>query len=219
MLDELKKSVSKFALSYIPKNAIVGIGSGSTVKIFINELSAISNFIKGAVPSSVVSEKLLRKNNIPILDLNKINFLDIYIDSADQVNHSLEMIKGGGGALTKEKIIASNSKKFLCIVDYLKYVECFNNCPLPIEVIPLALNFVSKEVIKLGGKPKYRKNFVTDNGNYIIDIFDFYIKNSLYLENFINNIPGVVSVGLFCFRKADILLISYPNNKIKKISF
>ncbi|VFP86040.1 Ribose-5-phosphate isomerase A [Buchnera aphidicola (Cinara pseudotaxifoliae)] len=217
MFDTLKKSVAISAINYIPKNSIIGIGSGSTVNFFIKELSFISHSIQGAVPSSSVSEALLKKFNIPIVDLNTLTSLDIYIDSADQINYSMEMIKGGGGALTREKIIASVSKTFLCIVDQSKYVKKFDNFPVPVEVIPISLNSVSREVVKLGGIPEYRKNFITDNGNYIIDMHNLCINNSVFLEKHINNIPGVVSVGLFCIRKADLLLVSYVN-KVDKIS-
>ncbi|VAX76677.1 ribose-5-phosphate isomerase RpiA [Buchnera aphidicola] len=211
MSDTLKKSVAQYALSYIPKNSIIGIGSGSTVRFFIEALSTISHLIKGAVSSSSVSDNLLKIFNIPIFNLNELEDLAIYIDSADQVNSTFEMIKGGGGALTREKIIASASKKFLCIVDQSKYVNKFNNYPIPIEVIPMALKYVSREIKKLGGIPKYRKNFITDNGNHIIDVYDLNIFYSIDLEFQIKNIPGVVEVGLFCFRKADVLLISDSN--------
>ncbi|VFP77847.1 ribose-5-phosphate isomerase RpiA [Buchnera aphidicola] len=217
MFDTLKKSVAISAINYVPKNSIIGIGSGSTINFFIKELSTISSYIRGVVPSSSTSEDLLKKSNIPIVNLNTLTSLDIYIDSADQINHSLEMIKGGGGALTREKIIASVSKKFLCIVDKSKYVKNFDNVPVPVEVIPISLNSVSREVVKLGGKPEYRKNFITDNGNYIIDMHNLCMDNSIYLEKYINNIPGVVSVGLFCIRKADLVLVSYVD-KIDKIS-
>ncbi|VFP81176.1 Ribose-5-phosphate isomerase A [Buchnera aphidicola (Cinara kochiana kochiana)] len=209
MLDALKKSVARAALDYIPKNSIIGIGSGSTIKFFIKELSTISRYIKGAVSSSCISEKWLNTYNIPVIDLNTLDSLDIYIDSADRVNYSMEMIKGGGGALTREKIIASVSKKFLCIVDKSKYIPKFDNFPIPVEVIPMATRSVSREIKKLGGIPQYRKNFITDNGNNIIDIYNLCIKNPVNLEKHINNIPGIVSVGLFCNRKADLLLVSY----------
>ncbi|ABJ90724.1 ribose-5-phosphate isomerase RpiA [Buchnera aphidicola] len=211
MFDTLKKSVAKYALSYIKKNSIIGIGSGSTIEFFIKELYTIFSNIQGVVVSSKKSEKLLKKINIPIYDLNSIQNLDIYIDSADQVNSSLEMIKGGGGALTREKIIASAAKRFLCIIDKSKYVNTFNNFPIPIEVIPMSLMFVSREILKMGGFVKYRKNFITDNGNYIIDAYNLNVIYPTNLEKIINNIPGVVSVGLFCIRKADTLLISYSN--------
>ncbi|VFP83751.1 ribose-5-phosphate isomerase RpiA [Buchnera aphidicola] len=217
MLDALKKSVARSALDYIPENSIIGIGSGSTIKFFIEELSTISKHIKGAVSSSCISEKWLKNFNIPIVDLNTLNSLDIYIDSADRVNYSMEMIKGGGGALTREKIIASVANKFLCIIDKSKYVSKFDNFPIPIEVIPMATKSVSREIIKIGGIPKYRKNFTTDNGNYIIDIHNLCIKNPINLESKMNNIPGIVSVGLFCKRKADLLLVSYFD-KVKLIS-
>ncbi|VFP78250.1 Ribose-5-phosphate isomerase A [Buchnera aphidicola (Cinara cuneomaculata)] len=217
MLDELKKSVARSALEYVPKNSIIGIGSGSTIKFFIEALSTISKHVKGVVSSSYTSEKRLKYFNIPIIDLNTLDSLDIYIDSADRVNFSMEMIKGGGGALTREKIIASVAKKFICIIDKSKYVSKFDNFPVPIEVIPMALQSVSREITKLGGIPQYRKNFITDNSNYIIDIYNLHTNNTISLEEKINNIPGIVSVGLFCKRKADVLLVSYMNG-VKIIS-
>ncbi|VFP79273.1 ribose-5-phosphate isomerase RpiA [Buchnera aphidicola] len=216
MFNTLKKSVAKFALKYVPKNSIIGIGSGSTVNYFIEELSNISSSIRGVVPGSIASEKKIRKYNIPIVDLNSLENLDIYIDSADKVNKSMEMIKGRGGALTREKIISSVAKKFICIIDKSKYIKHFDCCVIPVEVIPMALRKVSEEIIKLGGMPKYRENFITDNRNCIIDIHNLYIENSVNLEKTINNISGVVSVGLFCIRKADLLLVSYAD-KIKEI--
>lgn len=219
MKDILKKKVSWCAIKYIPKNIIIGIGSGSTVKYFIEALSTIRSCIFGAVASSIESRKILLKFNIPVINLNdmKCSYIDIYVDSADEINKNMEMIKGGGGALTQEKIIASASKKFLCIIDESKYVKNLGfNCPLPIEIIPMSLKYVSQEIFKLGGIPKYRKNFVTDNGNYIIDVYKLIINDTNYLEKFINNIPGVVCVGLFSFRKADILLIS-SNEGVQEI--
>ncbi|VFP88524.1 Ribose-5-phosphate isomerase A [Buchnera aphidicola (Cinara piceae)] len=216
MFNTLKKSVAKFALKYVPKNAIIGIGSGSTINYFIKELSKISSSIRGVVPGSIRSEKKLRKHNIPIIDLNSLEHLDIYIDSADKVNTSMEMIKGAGGALTREKIISSVAKKFICIIDKSKYVRHFDCYSFPLEVIPMALRKISEEIIKLGGMPKYRENFITDNGHCIIDIHNLYIKNSIDLEKTLNNLPGIVSVGLFCIRKADLLLVSYAD-QIKEI--
>lgn len=217
MSDILKKSVAHFVLKYIPKNIILGVGSGSTVNYFIKALSTIRSSIIGAVSSSIASEILLKNSNIPIFHLNDINYLDLYIDSTDQINKNMEMIKGKGGALTREKIIASFSKKFICIAEDSKYVDQFFNCPVPIEIIPMALNYVTQEVIKLGGFVNYRKDFVSDNGNYIIDVYDLNFKNPSKLENLLNNIPGVVTVGLFCFRKADLLLLA-TKNEIKIIN-
>ena len=210
MIDILKKKVALSALEYISSGSIIGIGTGSTMKYFIQALSSIRSLIIGAVASSIKSSNYLRKLNIPVIELNNLNaVIDIYIDSADEVNNNLEMIKGGGGALTREKIIASASKKFLCIIDESKYVKILGvSFPLPIEVIPMALKFVSQELIKLGGIPKFRSDFVTDNGNFIIDVFNLKIYQPVFLEKYINNIPGVVCVGLFSIRKANTLLIS-----------
>ncbi|WP_075432047.1 ribose-5-phosphate isomerase RpiA [Buchnera aphidicola] len=218
MIDILKKKVALSALKYISRNSIIGIGSGSTMKYFIKALSSIRSLIIGAVASSIQSYNYLRKLNIPIIELNNLNsVIDIYIDSADEVNNNLEMIKGGGGALTREKIISSASKKFLCIIDESKYVKILGiSFPLPIEVIPMALKFVSQELRKLGGIPKFRRNFVTDNGNFIIDVFNLQIYQPVFLEKYINNIPGVVCVGLFAIRKANTLLISDING-VRKI--
>lgn len=218
MKDILKKKVALSAIKYVSKNSIIGIGSGSTIKYFIEELSSIRALIKGAVASSVASYNYLNSLKIPILELNDLHScIDIYIDSADEVNGCMEMIKGGGGALTREKILASASKEFLCIVDKSKYVKNLGiTFPLPIEVIPMALKFVSQEMQKLGGTPKHRRNFITDNGNCIIDVYHLDIHKPIFLEKYINNIPGVVCVGLFSIRKASILLVSYKN-EIRKI--
>lgn len=216
MSKNLKKSVSYFVLKYIPKNIILGIGSGSTINYFIEALSTMRSSILGAVSSSLASEVLLKRFNIPIFNLNEVNCLDLYIDSTDQINQNMEMIKGKGGALTREKIIASCSKKFICIAEECKYVDQFYNCPVPIEVIPMALNYIIQEIRKLGGLAKYRKNFISDNGNYIVDVFNLNLQNPSQWEKLLNNIPGVVTVGLFCFRKADLLLLG-TKDKIKVI--
>ncbi|CUR53248.1 ribose-5-phosphate isomerase RpiA [Buchnera aphidicola] len=207
MSEILKKKVAEHALKYVPKDTIIGIGSGTTIRYFIEALKSIRFSILGAVSSSVKSSNFLKRINIKLYNLNEISKLEIYIDSADEINHNLEMIKGGGGALTQEKIISSVSKKFICIVDESKFVKKLGSFPLPIEVIPISLNYVSRELIKLGGHPKHRKNFVTDNGNFIIDVFHLNFDFPKKLEKFINNISGVVTVGLFSFRKADVLLV------------
>ncbi|WP_343126435.1 ribose-5-phosphate isomerase RpiA [Buchnera aphidicola] len=208
MSEILKKKVAEYALKYISEDVIIGVGSGSTIKYFIHSLRNLGFSIRGAVSSSVESSNFLKRMNIKIFDLNEINKLEIYIDSADEINENLEMIKGGGGALTREKIISSFSKKFLCIVDETKYVKKLGNFPVPIEVIPIALKYVSYELIKIGGTPKFRKNFITDNGNYIIDVYNLNLNYPSQLEKFLNNISGIVTVGLFSIRKADVLLIS-----------
>ncbi|WP_343192475.1 ribose-5-phosphate isomerase RpiA [Buchnera aphidicola (Taiwanaphis decaspermi)] len=216
--NKLKKIVSKEALKYIVPNSIIGIGTGSTIIKFIKLLKKIKNLIKGAVSSSFISTNYLKKIGIPIININKIDKLSIYIDSADEINNDLEMIKGGGGALTKEKIIAASAQKFLCIVDESKYVKKLGKFPLPIEIIPMSCSYVVSEITKLGGYPKIRNNFITENYNKIIDVYNFNIINPSILENKINNIPGVVTVGIFtkdC--SADIALISTTNLGIIKI--
>ncbi|XBC44219.1 MAG: ribose-5-phosphate isomerase RpiA [Buchnera aphidicola (Schlechtendalia peitan)] len=206
--NELKKSVAIAALDYICPGKIIGIGTGSTVSYFIEALSSIKNLIHGAVSSSRSSTKFLKKFGIPVYDLSDIQSLELYIDSADEINSKLQMIKGGGAALTQEKIIASSAKTFICIVDESKLVKILGTFPLPIEIIPMSVSYIVNELKKLGGHPKIRKNVITDNGNIIIDIYNFKILNPLKMEKKINSLPGVVSVGLFAIRTADIALIS-----------
>lgn len=207
-IKNLKKIVAKKALKYIPKNKIIGIGTGSTISYFIKYLGKIKNSIQGAVSSSNNTTISLQKNNIPIVKLNDVDYVSIYFDSADEINNNMDMIKGGGAALTQEKIIASASKKFVCMIDHTKQVNVLGNFPLPIEVLPMSYKYVTKELEKLGGIVKIRKNIITDNNNYILDVKNLFIRNPLRLEKKINNIPGVISVGIFSQRKPDILLIS-----------
>ncbi|MCR3755189.1 MAG: ribose-5-phosphate isomerase A [Candidatus Westeberhardia cardiocondylae] len=207
--EKLKKKVALFALRYIKPNTIIGVGTGSTVSYFIDALSSIKDQIKGVVSSSEISSIQLKNIGIPLYDLNDLHdSLDIYIDSADEVNDLMQMVKGGGAALTKEKIISFASKKFICIVDVTKVVKILGKFPLPIEVIPMARSVVSKELVCFGGFPKYRENVITDNGNIILDVHNLNIVNAIDFEKRLNNIPGIVTVGLFAIRKADILLIS-----------
>lgn len=210
-LKNLKKIVAKNALRYIPKKKIIGVGTGSTVSYFIKYLSMIKNNIKGVVSSSNHTTLSLKKYGIPIFSLNDVNNLSIYFDSADEVNCNMDMIKGGGAALMQEKIIASASKKFICMIDYTKKVRILGKFPLPVEVLPMSYKYVKKELKKFGGVIKRRKGVITDNNNYILDIKNLFINNPLYLENKINSIPGVVSVGIFSQRKPDVLLISKKN--------
>ncbi|URJ25321.1 ribose-5-phosphate isomerase RpiA [Candidatus Blochmannia ocreatus (nom. nud.)] len=205
--DKLKQSVGWAALQYIKSNQIIGVGTGSTVKYFIEALNSIKEKIDGVVSSSDHSSDQLKKLGIPIYNLNNLNELAIYIDSADEIDMHMQMIKGGGGALTKEKIIAKTAKKFICIVDSSKQVDILGRGPIPIEVIPMARSLVAKELIRLGGLPEFRKNVITENGNNILDIHNMKIIDAPLLETKINNIPGVVSVGIFAQRKADIVLI------------
>lgn len=207
MRDELKKLVSLEALKHIKLNQIIGIGTGSTIAYFIEALSSIKERIEGVVSSSKHSSEQLKKLGIPLYNLNNVDQLDIYIDSADEIDVNMQMIKGGGGALTKEKIIATAAKKFICIVDSSKQVEILGRGPLPVEVIPMARSLVAKKLISLGGIPEYRYDIVTENGNNILDVYNMKIINASLLETKINNIPGVVSVGIFAQRRADIVLI------------
>ncbi|AYN24663.1 ribose-5-phosphate isomerase RpiA [Buchnera aphidicola] len=206
-LNELKKKAAWAALDYICPGTVIGVGTGSTVFYFIQALSTVKNLISGAVSSSNSSTILLEQHGIEVLDLNTFDSLEIYVDSADEINNNMQMIKGGGAALTREKIIAAMSKKFVCIIDESKQVNILGNFPLPIEIIPIAFSYISKEILKIGGQPKLRENITTDNGNIIIDVYNLYINNPILIEKKINSLPGVVSVGLFASRVADVVLI------------
>ncbi|AKC60420.1 ribose-5-phosphate isomerase RpiA [Blochmannia endosymbiont of Camponotus (Colobopsis) obliquus] len=202
-----KEAVGWAALNYIQPESIVGVGSGSTVSYFIKALSTAKTFIKGAVSSSDISSVKLKKLGITLFDLNDIDTLDVYVDSADEINKNMQMIKGGGGALTREKIIAAAACRFICIIDISKRVDILGNFPLPVEVIPMGRSFVSRELRRLGGYPKYRCGVITDNGNNILDVYNLKIFDAVMLEEKINNIPGVVTVGVFARRVADVVLI------------
>lgn len=205
--DELKKKVAESALDYIKGVSVLGIGTGSTVNHFIDLLADFKQDIEGAVSSSETSTAKLKKIGIPVLDLNAVGSLDVYVDGADEVNAYKQMLKGGGGALTREKIIAAASRKFVCIVDESKYVDVLGKFPLPVEVIPMARSYVARQLVQLGGQPKWRENYITDNGNQILDVHNLNILNPVEMEREINNIPGVVTVGLFALRGADIVLL------------
>ena len=206
--DEKKMRVAEAALDYIEHGQIVGIGSGTTVHALIEQLTKVKNKIDAVVSSSELTTQLILDCNIRVIDLKESGGLPIYIDGADESNANKQLIKGGGGALTREKIIAGASKKFVCMIDDSKYVQTLGKFPLPIEVIPMSQSIVALEIIKLGGRPVYRENFITDNGNIILDIHNLEISEPLRLEQTINNIPGVVTNGLFAMRPADNLLIS-----------
>lgn len=206
--DELKKSVATAALDYIEENTIIGVGAGSTIQFFIEALAQIKDKIQGAVASSVATEKLLKQKNIPIFELNQVDELPLYVDSADAFTHHRQLVKGGGGAQTREKILASASKVFICIVDENKMVDILGAFPVAVEVLPMARSFVAREIVKLGGHPEYRSNFTTDNGNIILDVHHWEILEPLKLEYNLNNIPGVVGHGLFAERSADMVLIA-----------
>lgn len=209
--DELKKAVASAAAKQIEpqleSTTIVGVGTGSTTNFFIDELASIRHKFDGAVASSVASAERLKAHNIPVYELNTVNDVLVYVDGADETNDHLQLIKGGGGALTREKIIAAVAEQFICIVDDSKLVDILGAFPLPVEVIPMARSHVARELIKLGGVPEYRQGFVTDNGNIILDVYNLQISEPLALESKINNITGVVSNGLFAQRPADLLLI------------
>lgn len=209
--DDKKKEVAKAAIAYIEDDTIVGVGTGSTVNFFIEELAKIKGRIEGAVSSSDASEELLRQHNIPVLVLNSVIEIPVYVDGADEATKHRHLIKGGGGALTREKIVAAASKQFVCIIDDSKMAPTLGAFPLPIEVIPMAQSYVARQIAKLGGQPKLRDGFTTDNGNIIIDVHNMKIENPLELEHQLNQIVGVVTNGLFAHRPADILLIASDN--------
>ena len=205
--DELKKATGEAALNYIERGMIVGVGTGSTVNHFIDALGRSDIKIAGAVSSSDASTQRLRQFGIEVLDLNEVNGIPVYIDGADECSHLLQLIKGGGAALTREKIVAAASERFICIADESKYVRVLGKFPLPVEVIPMARSFVARQLVKLGGRPSYRQGVTTDNGNVILDVHDLSIAEPIKLERAINDIPGVVTNGLFAMRPADVLLL------------
>lgn len=205
--EEKKRQAALAALDYLRDSRIIGVGTGSTVNHFIDALGEVRNGIEGAVSSSEASTKRLKSLGIPVLDLNNTGTLDIYVDGADEATRHLQLIKGGGGALTREKIIAAASRKFVCIADDSKLVDVLGRFPLPLEVIPMARSYVAREMIRLGGQPVWREGYITDNGNVILDVHNLSILEPMRLETEINNIPGVVTVGLFARRPADVLLL------------
>ncbi|WP_448552191.1 ribose-5-phosphate isomerase RpiA [Thalassotalea montiporae] len=205
--DELKKAVGQAAVKFIKPDTIVGVGTGSTVNHFIDALAEIKDQIKGAVSSSQQSTEKLKAYGIDVFDLNEVNELDVYIDGADEINEHMHMIKGGGAALTREKIVAAVAKEFICIADESKQVGVLGEFPLPVEVIPMARSYVARELVKLGGDPVYRQGVVTDNGNVILDVYNLKIVDPKAMEVAINAIVGVVTNGLFACRGADRLLL------------
>lgn len=207
-MSELKMKAAKAALQYIEDDMVVGIGTGSTVNFFIKELAAIKHRIDACVSSSKATEALLRQEGIPVIDLNSVQDLPIYIDGADEVTEQGEMIKGGGGAHTREKIVAQVAEKFICIVDDSKLVTHLGSFPVAVEVIPLARSMVARKLVQLGGDPEYREGFITDNGNIILDVFHLTLNEPMDMENRINLITGVVENGIFAHRAADIILLA-----------
>lgn len=209
--DEMKKAVAAAAIEYVEAGSIVGVGTGSTANYFIDELAKIKGRIDTTVASSVASAERLKGHGIPVEDLNMVNEIAVYVDGADETNKYLHLIKGGGGALTREKIVAAVSKKFVCIADESKLVDMLGTFPLPVEVIPMARSYVARELVKLGGQPVYREGFVTDNGNVILDVHNLQIMNPVEMEATLNGIVGVVTNGLFAARPADVLLLGTPS--------
>ena len=204
--DELKKQVARAAIEYV-ESGIIGVGTGSTANYFIDFLAEVKHKIDGAVASSEATAERLRKHGIEVFDLNSVNGMDIYVDGADEITEHMHMLKGGGGALTREKIVAANAKKFICICDESKFVPTLGKFPLPVEVLPMARSYVARQLTALGGKPQLR-DFTTDNGNIILDVHGMNIVDPIDTEDTINKIVGVVTNGLFAKRSADILLLA-----------
>lgn len=207
-MSDLKLKAAKAALEYVEEDTVVGVGTGSTVNLFIKELAKIKHKIDACVSSSRATESLLRSEGIPVIDLNSVNELPVYIDGADEVTESGAMIKGGGGAHTLEKIVATAAQKFVCIVDESKWVTHLGKFPVAVEVIPSARSLVARQLVRLGGDPEYREGFVTDSGNIILDVFNLPIHDPMDMEDRINRITGVVENGLFAHRMADVVLLA-----------
>lgn len=205
--DDMKKRAAEAALEYVEDHVVLGVGTGSTVNYFIDALARIKHRLDGVVSSSEATTRRLKACGIPVLDLNAAGPLPLYVDGADEVNRQMQLIKGGGGALTREKIIAAASELFVCIADQTKRVDVLGAFPLPIEVIPMARSHVGRELLKRGGQPVLRENVITDNGNLILDVYNLHILEPAKLEADLNNIAGVVTVGLFALRPADVLLL------------
>jgi len=209
--DELKKAVAKAAIAHVPEDCVVGVGTGSTANFFIDELARIKGRLEGAVASSEATATRLKAAGIRVFDLNSVDELPVYVDGADEVTRHLHMIKGGGGALTREKIVAAVASKFVCIADEAKMKDVLGAFPLPVEVIPMARSYVARGLVRLGGHPELRQGFTTDNGNIILDVRGLAIVNPVVLEGEINQIVGVVASGLFARRGADVLLLGTRN--------
>lgn len=208
--DELKQAVALAAIDHV-RGGIIGVGTGSTANYFIDALAAIKGRIDGAVASSEATATRLKSHGIPVVDLNSAGELEIYVDGADEITEHFAMIKGGGGALTREKIVAACSKKFICIADASKLVDVLGQFPLPVEVIPMAQSYIAREIVKLGGQPRLREGFTTDNGNVILDVYSLSIVDPVALETTLNQLVGVVTNGLFARRGADVLLLGTPD--------
>ncbi len=205
--DELKKAVAKAALDYVQPGTIVGVGTGSTANYFIDYLAEIKHRIEGTVASSEASAERLRAHGIPVFDLNEVDGVAVYVDGADETTIHRHLIKGGGGALTREKVVAAVARKFVCIADQTKLVDVLGAFPLPLEVIPMARSYIAREMVKLGGRPEWRQGFVTDNGNHILDVHNLKILDPVAMESELNQYAGMVTVGIFARRPADVLLL------------
>lgn len=208
--DQLKEAVARAAIGHVVDGAVVGVGSGSTVACFIRELGRIRSRVRGAVSSSERSSALLREQGIEVLELDAVDTIPVYVDGADEIDPGLRMIKGGGGALTREKIVAAAADRFVCIVDASKQVRVMGRFPLPVEVIPMASGLVARWFARLGGEARVRAGFTTDNGNPILDVHGLSIDDPVGLETEVNQWPGVVTVGLFARRGADVALVADP---------
>ncbi len=209
--DELKKAAAEAAVEYIQVGDVIGVGTGSTANYFIDALAAVKGKIDGTVASSEASADRLRDHGIQVLDPGQVGTLPLYVDGADEATRHLHLIKGGGGALTREKIVAQMSEKFVCIADDSKLVDRLGAFPLPVEVIPMAQSMVAREMFRFGGQPELRSGFTTDNGNIILDVHNMDIENPVELERQMNQVPGIVTVGLFALRGADVLLLGTQN--------
>ncbi|HET7160692.1 MAG TPA: ribose-5-phosphate isomerase RpiA [Burkholderiales bacterium] len=209
--DELKQAVARVAIAHVPMGGIIGVGTGSTANYFIAALAAVKHKFDGAVASSEATAQRLKAIGVDVIDLNSTIELEIYVDGADEIDRSLAMIKGGGGALTREKIVAAVARTCVCIADDSKLVDILGRYPLPVEVIPMARSYVARELVRLGGQPEWRQGFVTDNGNAILDVYNLQITQPAQLETALNQITGIVTNGLFARRGADILLLGTPN--------
>jgi ribose 5-phosphate isomerase A len=205
--DDIKRRVAEAALAYIEVEDVIGVGTGTTTDLFIEALARIKRKIDGTVASSEATARRLKEHGIPVLDLNHVGELPLYVDGADEATRHKHLIKGGGGALTREKIVAAASRRFVCIIDSSKLVGVLGAFPLPVEVVPMARSFVARKLVNMGGLPELREGFKTDNGNPILDVHNLNIMEPWKLESEINNIPGVVTVGLFALRPADVLLV------------
>ena len=206
--NELKRLAAQRAVEFVPHGEVIGIGTGSTVNFFIEALAQEPGLIKGAVPTSAKTTQMLKRYDIPVVSLSDVNGLPVYVDGADEINHSLQMIKGGGGALFQEKLVANVSDRFICIADEGKYVSRLGEFPLPVEVVPVARSYVARQLLKLGAQPELRLDYITDNGNNILDCHQFYVDMPLEVENRISEIIGVVACGIFAKRHADMLILA-----------